>query len=82
MEQIVRTPQQLGAALRRRRRELGWTQKQLATRVGLRPATISELEAGEVDARFSTVTRLMAALDLEVLVRPRTRGENQLAELF
>lgn len=70
MEQIVRTPDQLGAALRRQRRKRGVSQALLAERTGLRQATVSTVEAGQ--ARFSTVCALLAALDLELLLRPRT----------
>jgi DNA-binding XRE family transcriptional regulator len=54
MEMIARTPLQLGSSIRQRRRELGLTQGALATKVGLRQRTVSDIEtsaAARVDAR-------------------------------
>ncbi len=72
MEHIVRTPDQLGAALRRERRKRAITQTVLADTTGLRQATISSVEAGVVATQFSTVCDLMAALNLELVLRPRS----------
>ena len=74
METIVRTPQQLGAAIRRRRKLEGQPQGELGAKIGLRQATISKLEAGEPGTRIQTVLDSLAALDLELVVRPRTKG--------
>ena len=41
-DQIARTPKQVGEAVRRRRRSLGMTQKDIAGKTSLRPATISD----------------------------------------
>ena len=46
-DQIARTPKQVGEAVRRRRRALGMTQKDIAGKTNLRQATISGVEAGE-----------------------------------
>lgn len=70
---LIRTPVQAGAALRRRRSELGLSQTAAADSIARRQATISSLENGG-DARLSTLLRLLAVLDLELLVRPRTQG--------
>lgn len=72
MEQIVRTPDQLGAALRRERRHAAVTQTILAEMTGLRQATVSSVEAGHAATHFTTVCQLMAALDLELVLRPRS----------
>ena len=47
MEQIARTPQQIGAAVRRVRRQQNLTQEKLGAKVTRRQATVSKLEAGE-----------------------------------
>jgi transcriptional regulator with XRE-family HTH domain len=41
MDQVTRTPKQLGRILRRRRKEVGLSQEALASRIHLRQATIS-----------------------------------------
>jgi HTH-type transcriptional regulator/antitoxin HipB len=73
MDTIARTPLQLGNSIRERRRELGLTQEQLAEKVGVRQRTISDVECAGA-ARVDTLLRMLVALDLELLVRPRTRG--------
>jgi len=73
METIARTPLQLGNSIRERRRKLGLTQEQLAEKVGVRQRTISDVESVGA-ARIDTLLRMLVALDLELLVRPRTKG--------
>ena len=73
METIARTPLQLGNSIRERRRKLGLTQEQLAEKVGVRQRTISDVESTGA-ARIDTLLRMLGALDLELLVRPRTKS--------
>ena len=51
-----------GASIRERRIELGWTQSELAKRTGVPQADISRIENGLLDARWSTIQRISAAL--------------------
>ncbi len=74
MEQLVRTIDQIGNAVRRRRKSLKLTQHQLCEMSGLRQATISSLEAGDSGARLKTLLDVLSALDLELVVRERTKG--------
>ena len=74
MEQIVRTPEQLGSFVQSRRRKLGLSQKALAENVGLRQATVSDLELSTRDTRTGTLLSLLAALGLELVVRKRTKS--------
>jgi HTH-type transcriptional regulator/antitoxin HipB len=73
-EQIARTEKQLGAVVRRVRKQAGLTQGGLGERIHLRQATISRLEAGEPAIQLHTVMEALAALGLELVVRPRSRG--------
>ncbi len=73
METIARTPLQLGNSIRERRRKQGLTQEQLAAKVGVRQRTISDIESAGA-ARIDTLLRTLGVLDLELLVRPRTKG--------
>jgi HTH-type transcriptional regulator/antitoxin HipB len=73
MDQVARTPRQLGNLLRERRTELQLTQKDLAARVGLRQSTVSALETSAA-VRTATLLSALAALDLELVVRPRTKS--------
>lgn len=53
-----------GDTIRERRVELGWTQTELAERAGVAQADISRIENGRLDARWSTIHRLSAALEM------------------
>ena len=83
MDEIARTSKQLGAIVRKTRKATGLTQGDLASRIDLRQATISDLENGERETRLGTILQVLAALDLELLVRRRTRSTpNKLEEMF
>lgn len=82
MSQIARTPDQIGAILRRARRARGWTQADLGRKTKLRQATISKMEAGE-STQMETFVRVLAALELEVVVRAReTFKPARMEEIF
>lgn len=68
---IARTSNELGIALRRRRRSLKLSQAELGSRAGMRQATVSSAEAGEAGVKLTTIVDLLAALGLELVVRPR-----------
>ena len=73
MESIARTPLQLGNYIREARRKRGLSQEALAARIGVRQKTVSDME-GSAAARLDTVLRALAALDLELVVRRRTKS--------
>jgi len=77
MDQIIRTPRQLGIVLQRYRKATVLTQKALAARIRLRQATISALENSATNARLGTLFDTLAALNLELVVRPRTKGSTK-----
>ena len=58
----LRSPQQLGRALRAARRLLRLTQPQLALAAGVGVRFIVELEAGKPTLRFQNVLRVIDAL--------------------
>jgi HTH-type transcriptional regulator / antitoxin HipB len=83
MDQITRIPKQLGAVLQRCRKVAGLSQETLVKRIHLRQATISALENSVTDARLGTLFDMLAALDLELVVRPRTKGSaREIEEIF
>lgn len=82
-EQIARTSKQIGAAVRRRRRALGMNQKDVGTKTQLRQATISGLEAGEAGTQLRTLFGVLTALNLELVIRPRTKAStDKIEEMF
>lgn len=74
MDQIARTPKQIGAIIQRQRRKLHETQGDLGARIKHRQATISKLEAGGPAIRLGTLLDVLAALNLELVIRPRTKS--------
>jgi HTH-type transcriptional regulator / antitoxin HipB len=82
-EQIARTEKQLGAILRRTRKQNGLTQGALGEQIHLRQATISRLEAGEPAVQLRTLMETLSALKLELVVRPRSRvSASEIEDLF
>jgi HTH-type transcriptional regulator / antitoxin HipB len=67
----IKTPQQLGAVLEGYRRSRGLTQKDAGSKVGLAQSVVSLLEKSPQRAGLSRIFKLLAALDLEIVVRPR-----------
>lgn len=74
MDQIARTAKQIGATIRRHRRKTGISQTDLGTKTNLRQATISALESGKPGTQLRTLVDVMSALDLELIIRPRTKA--------
>lgn len=67
----IRTPQQLGAVLRGFRRERKLTQRAVGDRAGLAQNAVSLIENDPGPASFVRIARVLAALDLELVVRRR-----------
>lgn len=64
-------PAELGAAIRRRRRQLGITQEGLATSIGVSRRVIGQLENGKETVHVGIVLRAARAVGLDVGVEPR-----------
>jgi HTH-type transcriptional regulator/antitoxin HipB len=75
MDQIARNEKQLGAILRRARKQADLTQTELGQKLHLRQGTVSRLEAGEPAVQLNTLMAALAALNLELVVRSRTTIE-------
>lgn len=83
MSDLARTPGQIGNLVRRTRKSRRLTQAQLGDRAGLRQETISLIETGNPAARLKTILAVLAALDLELRIVPRSRGDAaELEEIF
>jgi HTH-type transcriptional regulator / antitoxin HipB len=77
----VRNSQQLTAALRRYRKLKNLTQEGLGASAGVPQTTVSKVEVGLVDPTTGTLFKILAALDLEVVIRPRRKaGDGWLSE--
>ncbi|MCH2069560.1 MAG: helix-turn-helix domain-containing protein [Shimia sp.] len=74
MKNFVRIPRDLGHAIRQARLEKNLTQADLDTRSGVWQEMISKVEAGRGGTKLDTILALLAALELELLVRTRSKG--------
>ena len=82
-QQIARSEKQLGAILRRQRKQSGMTQTELGEKVHMRQATISKLEDGAPATQLRVLIAALAALDLELVVRIRSKSSgDEIEELF
>ncbi len=71
-EQVIRAPAQLGMLLRSARWEQGMNQQELALKAGgMSQARLSQLELQPGRLTVERLLLLLAALNLEVVVRPR-----------
>lgn len=83
MAQLARTPKQLGEALRRYRTLADLNQSQLAAKAGFRQATISQIEGGHGATKVETLYAVLAALDLELTIAPRSKSSpKDIEDLF
>lgn len=83
MEIHARTPQQVGDALKRFRKLKKLTQREISEQIGLRQATISSVESGDAGTQLKTLTEILKSMDLELVIRNRSRGDKTtLEDLF
>ena len=83
MDDIARTAKQMGAIVRRQRRQQRLTQSQLGDKIDLRQATVSKLEAGESATQLRTLLDVLSALNLELVIRPRSKASSKdIEEIF
>ena len=64
----IHSAKELGALVRSRRKERGWTQVDLAERADVSPLWISQLERGKSTAQFGLVLRALRELGLILMV--------------
>ena len=74
MHQLARSPKQMGVLLRRRRVQMALSQTALADLIGIGQKTVSKIENGNPAIKMETLFSLLAALDLEIEINPRSKG--------
>ena len=74
---LARNAKQIGNEIRRQRKKIGLTQKALAEKVGIRQATISDIETGTQAANLETILNILSALNLEFQIADRSRYSSQ-----
>ncbi|MBC7002728.1 helix-turn-helix domain-containing protein [Photobacterium sp. BZF1] len=76
----VTSATQLSHLLQESRKEQGLSQSNTAQKVGIRQDTVSKFENAPEGTRLDTLFKLLAALDLELEVRPRGEQSNSNSE--
>jgi len=74
MSDLARDPRQIGNVIRRTRKLRGLSQGALGAKAGLRQETISLMENGNSGSKIETILAVLAALDLELRIAPRSKG--------
>jgi len=83
MKHLVRTPKNIGHAIREARKAKSLTQTDLAAMSGVWQETISKIENGSGGTKLETIFELLAALDLELTVTERSKGASDgLEDIF
>ena len=71
----IRTPTELGAAIRQAREVAGISQTELAAKIGTSQARISRFEGGDGATNLRTVLEILAALKLLIELRPESQRD-------
>ena len=64
-------PTEMRRALKQAREKHGWSQRELASRLGLTQTHISGIESGKIVPRYDTLLELVRTLDNDLLMVPR-----------
>ncbi|MEZ9721437.1 type II toxin-antitoxin system antitoxin HipB [Vibrio splendidus] len=74
---MIYSPQQLANTLLLIRQKNRWTQSELAKKVGIKQATISNFENRPEKATISTMFKLIQALDLTLKIESKDAKNSQ-----
>ena len=74
MKQVVGSPQMLGQFIQRVRKYKKLTQSNVGKGFKIDQTTLSSIENGAKGTRIETLFRVLAALDLEVIVQDKQKG--------
>ncbi len=64
-------PAQLRRALIQARQQLGWSQRELASRLGVGQRHVSGIESGKIVPRYDTLLEIVRTLDRDLIMVPR-----------
>ena len=80
MSLIARNEKQIGAVLRRYRKQAGLSQSELAAKMQARQGTVSRLESGMPAMQIHTLVEALTALNLELVIQPRGAAQEKAVE--
>ncbi|MGD0680662.1 MAG: helix-turn-helix transcriptional regulator, partial [Terracidiphilus sp.] len=64
-------PSEMRRALIEARKKLGWSQRDLASRLGIGQRHISGIESGKIVPRYDTLLEIVRTLDRDLVMVPR-----------
>ena len=73
----ITSPEILGKALRKHRKDLKLTQTELGNKYNLTQKTISQIESGLPGVQLATLFKVLSALKMEIHLKDRTQSENE-----
>lgn len=76
MKRLVTSPESLGAAIKMQRDIKKLSQTDTGRQFKLAQSTLSEIERGNPNTHINTIFRVLAALDLELMVCSKTDDNN------
>ena len=74
---LIRTPRDLGAAIRDRRQQRGWSQRELAERVGASRQWVNAVEKGKARTEVGLALRALDALDVTLRLDRDDRANDE-----
>ena len=74
---FIRTLRDLGAAIRDRRRRRGWSQRELAKKVGASRQWVNEVEKGKARTEIGLALRALDALDVTLWLDRDDRAHDE-----
>ena len=77
VDYVIKTPRQLGAMLRGYRKDRGLTQQEIGARATVAQPTVSQMEDDPGPSALSRLLKILAALDLELVIRERKKTQDQ-----
>lgn len=77
MEELVTSPKILGGLIKRQRKLKGLSQTEAGRAFRIEQSTMSQIENGTPGTRIETIFRVLAALDLELVIRSKEPFQTQ-----
>ena len=71
MEQFISSPKVLGIAIKRQRKAKKLNQCEAGASFKIEQSTLSSIENGAPGTRLETIFRVLAALDLEMIIKSK-----------
>ncbi len=71
---LIRSTSDLGAAVRSRRKQLGYTQAFLASYAGVSSSFLSDLENGKETIQLNKVLEIISLLGMDLFIQARDSG--------